>query len=233
MGSRPAAPRREKGSGAPFLRRSSRALSCGAPSCPVEATASALAGIRGCCGNLSASSAPLLPSRERRGEPGPAAREQAGGRASERRREAAGARLRPHARARPGGACRAAAAASRPAACVTLRPPGPAPRHGPAPSGPARAPPPRPRPARPTGPAARPRSRPRPPRARDLLPLTAPQQHSPPPAAALAPAPGSRLRAPGSRGAAGPALLAARHRLGREVASRSRQREEAKPVRIS
>lgn len=153
MGSRPAAPRREKGSGAPFLRRSSRALSCGAPSCPVEATASALAGIRGCCGNLSASSAPLLPSRERRGEPGPAAREQAGGRASERRREAAGARLRPHARARPGGACRAAAAASRPAACVTLRPPGPARATAP--------PPPGPRAPRPPGPAPpAPRARP-------------------------------------------------------------------------
>lgn len=170
-------------------------------------------------------------------EPGPAAGEQAGGRASERRREAAGARPSRAPVPVPAAPAAAAAAASRTAACVTPGPPEPAPRRGPALPGLARAPRPQPAPAGPAPPptslAARPRPKPRPPRAWVFSWRNSPPQHAPPPAATSAPAPGWRLRAPGSGGTPGPASLEARRRLGREVASVSPPRAEARPVRIS
>lgn len=138
----------------------------------------------------------------------------------------------------PAAPAAAAAADSRTAACVTLGPPEPAPRRGPALPRLARAPRPQPAPAGPAplppaSPAARPRPKPRPPRARVFCRRNSPPQHAPPPAASSAPAPGWRLRAPGSGSALGPASLAARRRLGREVASVSPPRAEARPGRVS
>lgn len=214
MGSRPTAPPRAKGPGAPRLGRSIVRSAAERAAAPSEAQPPALAGILAAKRTCRRPRPPFFLSEGAGAILAPQPE-------NERRREAAGALPSPRARARPGGACRyrcrhlpnrrvcdTRAARARPA---------PRPRPLRAGARPAPSPPSRPRPfppgARPPdlGPSPAPLSP-------GLRRRTAPPQRSPPPAVASAPAPGSGLRAPGSRGAASPARFSARRRLRREVA---------------